>query len=79
MQGEFKSIQKAPSKDGNVWIWHVDNVEGDVFGVGIFGSAEGYRECDSIDRFDSFAAEAIEGLRRFSELPLVETHFVEGC
>jgi hypothetical protein len=36
MLGSFESVQKAPSKDGVVWICHVDNVKGDVFGVGSF-------------------------------------------
>jgi hypothetical protein len=39
----------------------IDNIENDVFYAMIFGSAEGYRECDCPDRLDSFTAEAIEG------------------
>jgi hypothetical protein len=46
---------------------------------GGFGGAEGYRECDGPDWFNSFPAKAIEGLRWFLELLLVKTHFVKGC
>jgi hypothetical protein len=62
MQGGFQSTQKTPSKDSVIWIWHVDNIESDVFGARVFGSAKGHRECDSRDWFNSFPAEAIEGL-----------------
>jgi hypothetical protein len=64
----LKSIQEGPSKDSVIWVWHVDNVESDVFGARVFGSAKGHRECDSPDWFDSFPIEALEGLRQFSVL-----------
>jgi hypothetical protein len=46
---------------------------------GGFGSAEGHRECDSLDRLDSFPVEAIEGIRQFSELLSIKTHLIKGC
>jgi hypothetical protein len=79
MQGGFENVQEAPSKDSIIWVWHVNNIESDVFGVRIFWSAKGHQECDSPDQFDSFPTEAIEGLRQFFELLSVKTHFVKGC
>jgi hypothetical protein len=37
MQGGFKSIQKAPSEDSVVWIWHINNIECDVFCARVLG------------------------------------------
>jgi hypothetical protein len=79
VQGSFKCIQEAPSKDSVMWVLHVNDIEGDVFCEGIFLGAIGYWEYDDSDQFDSFPGETIEGLRRFSELFLIETHLVEGC
>jgi hypothetical protein len=62
-----------------VGVCHVDNIEGDIFGVGIFGSVEGHWECDDPNWFNSFSVEAIERLRWFFKLFLVKVHFVEGC
>jgi hypothetical protein len=69
----------GPSEDGVIWVCHVHNIEDDVLGAGIFRGAKGDWECDGSDRFNSFSAEAIEGLRHFSESFPIETHFVEGC
>jgi hypothetical protein len=78
VQCGFKSIREAPSEDSIIWVCHVDNIESDVFSVTVFGGAKGHWECDISDWFDSFSIEDIEGLRRFFELLLVKTHFVEG-
>jgi hypothetical protein len=67
VQSSFECVQKGSSK------------EGDVFGVGVIGSAEGYWECDSSNGLDSFPVEAIERLREVPELLLIKSHFVEGC
>jgi hypothetical protein len=39
---------------------------------------EGNRQCDCSNKVNSFAAKAIEGLRRFFQLLLVITHLFEG-
>jgi hypothetical protein len=62
-----------------VWVRHVNHVKCDVFGAGVLGGAERYRECDGLDWFNYFPIKTIEGLRRFRELLSVKTHFVEGC
>jgi hypothetical protein len=72
-------MQEAPLENGIVWVWHVNHVKYDVFGVGFFGGAEGYIECDEPDWLNSFPVEVIEGLRWFLGLLSVKTHFVEGC
>jgi hypothetical protein len=79
MQSSFECIQKALSEDGVIWVCHVDHIEGDVFDAGILGSAEGHWEFDGSDGLDSSPAEAVERLRWFPELLLIESHFVEGC
>jgi hypothetical protein len=79
VQSSFECVQKGSSKDGIIWVCHVDHIEGDVFGVGVIGSVEGYWECDSSNRLDSFPAEAIERLQEVPELLLIKYHFVEGC
>jgi hypothetical protein len=79
MQSGFETIQEASFKDSVVWICHVDNIKNDVFCAGIFGSVEGYRECDCPDRLDSFTTEAIERLGWLFELFPIKTHFIEGC
>jgi hypothetical protein len=66
MQHGFEHIQEAPPEDGVMWVCHIDNIEGDVFGAGIFSYSERHWECDGSDRFNSFSIEAIEGLRQFS-------------
>jgi hypothetical protein len=40
VHGIFECIRGAPSEDSIMWVWHIDNNEGDVFGVGIFRGAE---------------------------------------
>jgi hypothetical protein len=60
-------------------VWHANHIKCDVFGARVFGSAKGHREFDSSNWFNSFSAEAITGLRWFSELLSVKTYFVEGC
>jgi hypothetical protein len=42
VQGSFECIQEAPSEDSVIWVCHIDNVEGDVFGAGIFCGVEGH-------------------------------------
>jgi hypothetical protein len=37
MQSSFKSIQKAPSENGIVWVWHVDCIKSDVLCARVFG------------------------------------------
>jgi hypothetical protein len=49
-------------KNSIVRVWHVNNIEGDVFNARFFGSAEGHRECDDPDQFNSFSIKAIERL-----------------
>jgi hypothetical protein len=79
VKSSFECVQNGSSKDGIIWVCHVDHIEGDVFGVGVIGSAKGYWECDSSNGLDSFPAEAIERLREVPELLLIKSHFVEGC
>jgi hypothetical protein len=66
-------------KNGIVWICHAGHIKSDVLCARVFRGAEGHRECNGSDRFNSFPAEAIKGLRRFFESFLVKTYFVEGC
>jgi hypothetical protein len=37
MQSSFECIQESPSKDGVIWVRHVDHIEGDVFSAGFLG------------------------------------------
>jgi hypothetical protein len=75
----LRMYSEAPSKDSVIWVCYIDNIEGDVFGAWIFRCAKRHWECDGSDRFNSFSAEVIEGLRRFSELLPIKTHLIEGC
>jgi hypothetical protein len=50
-----------------------------ILGARVFGGAKRDWVWDGCDRFNSYSAEAVEGLRRFSELFLIEAHFAEGC
>jgi hypothetical protein len=63
VQGRFECVQEAPSEDSIIWVCHIDNIEGNVFGAGIFRGVERHWECDGSEHFDSFLAEAIERLR----------------
>jgi hypothetical protein len=67
VQGSFECIQEASSEDSVIWVCHINNIEGDVFGVGIFRGSEGHWECDGSDQFNSFSTKATEGLRWFSD------------
>jgi hypothetical protein len=62
MQSGFENIQKAPSENGTVWVWHVNHIKSDVLCVRVFGGAEGHRECDGSNRLNSFPVEPIKGL-----------------
>jgi hypothetical protein len=76
----LRRCSKDPPPENSVlWVWHVHHIKCDVFGVRVFGSAEGHRECDSPNWFNSFPVEALKRLRWFSDLVSVKTHFVEGC
>jgi hypothetical protein len=67
--------------DPGRWIppWGSFVTEGNAFGARVFESDRGHRECDSPERFYSFPAKTIEGLRRLSKLLSVKTHSVDGC
>jgi hypothetical protein len=58
----LKVFKMPLPKNSIVRVWHVNNVEGDVFNARFFGSAEGHRECDDPDQFNSFSIKAIERL-----------------
>jgi hypothetical protein len=62
VQGSFKCVYESSSEDGVIWVCHVNHTEGNVFGAWVLESAKGQWECDGSDGFDSFSAEAIEGL-----------------
>jgi hypothetical protein len=47
--------------------------------VRLLGGAERHRQSDDPDWFNSFPAEAIDGLGRFFEMFSIKAHFVEGC
>jgi hypothetical protein len=49
-----------------------------MYSVRSFLGAKGDRQCYYSNMLDSFATEAIEGLRRFLEMLLIITHFLEG-
>jgi hypothetical protein len=66
-----------PPEDGIVRIYHVYNIKCYVLCAGVFWGAKGDGKCYYSDRLDCFVAEAIEGLRRFLELLLVITQFLE--
>jgi hypothetical protein len=42
MQSSFECFQEDPFEDNIIWVCHVDHIEGDVFGVGVLGGAEGH-------------------------------------
>jgi hypothetical protein len=70
---------ETSSEDGIVRIDHVDDVKSYELGARVLRGDKVHRQGDDPDRFNSFSAEAIEGLRRFFELLSIKTHFVEGC
>jgi hypothetical protein len=65
-------------ENGVAGIRHVYDIDDFVFCVMVFWGAKGNRQCYHSSGLGSFAAEAIERLRRFLELLLVITHFFEG-
>jgi hypothetical protein len=42
MQSSFECFQEDPFEDNIIWVCHVDHIEGDVFGAGVLGGAEGH-------------------------------------
>jgi hypothetical protein len=51
---QLRMCLEASFEDGIIRVCHVNHIDGDVFSVGVIGSAEGYWECDSSDGLDSF-------------------------
>jgi hypothetical protein len=47
--------------------------------VRVLGGAKRHQQGDDPDRFNSFPAEAVEGLHRLFELLSIKTHFFKGC
>jgi hypothetical protein len=64
VQGSFKSIKEASSKDGVIRIEHVNNIKGDVFGARVLWGSKGNRQSYDPYWFNSFPAEVEEGLDR---------------
>jgi hypothetical protein len=55
------------------------NIKSYELGARVPGGAKGHQQGDDPDRFNSFSAEAIEGIHRLFELLSIKTYFVEGC
>jgi hypothetical protein len=78
VQGSFEIVEKASAEGGIVRVEHVDDIKGDVLCVGVLWGTKGDGEGYDSDWFNSFAAEVIEGLRLFSELLSIVTHFFKA-
>jgi hypothetical protein len=78
MQGGFEGIQQARSEDGIIWIQHINHVEGYIFYARILWGVEWHGQGFDPNRFNSFVAEALEGLHWLFELFSVVAHFLEG-